>query len=224
MTVVEVMVENGGVHEIARTQQQLFCEIVLSAMGDAGGMAENIRGFGKRVDLSPAEMEQVEHVWNEWDSEREGLLELASFSANPPLACLDGAGDYSAYTGDFPHEGKPLDEAALRNLCTFEVSPEQLPVLAALPYAPPWFPAALQEPVPEMISPQESVFNHCLAQSDYSGAWLSLNSSGWAFLTAKDALHRLAEESKAPGLDLLAAAWSAVPHEKNGRTPQLAVY
>lgn len=224
MTVVEVTVENGGVHEIARTPHQLFCEIVLSAMGDAGGMTDNIRGFGRRVGLSPAEMEQIERIWNEWGSEREGLLEMAPFSANPPLACLDGEEDYSRYTGDFPYDGKPLDEAALRYMCSFEVNSEQLPVLAALPYAPPWFPAALQEPASGTDSPQEPVFNHCLAQKDFSGAWLSLNSSGWTFLTAKAALHRLAEESKAPGSDLLATAWSAVPHEKNGRTPQSAGY
>lgn len=107
---------------------------------------------------------------------------------------------------------------------TFEISREQLPILAALPFAPPWFPAALQQPVSETDGPQEPVFNHCLAQRDYLGVWMTLNSSGWTFLTAKDALHRLAAESGASGLDLLAAAWSAVPHEKNGRTPQSAAY
>lgn len=225
MTVVEVMVEEGRcTREVARSQEQLFCEIVLSAMGDAGGMTDNIRGFGKRVDLSPAEMEQIESLWNDWGCEREGLLEMAAFSANPPLACLDGEEHYSRCTGDFPYDGKSLDEAALRTLCTFEVSHEQLPALAALPYAPPWFPAALQKPVSQTDSPQEPVFNYCLSLKDYSGAWLSLNSSGWTFLTAKAALHRLAEESKEAGLDLLAAAWSAVPHEKNGRTSQSAVY
>jgi len=232
MTFVEVDVENDRrCREVARDFKQLLCRAVLDAVDYAGGAADrDVERFGTQAGLSLAEIEQIVQVHSEWDTEPEGLLLLPGFAAAAPVECLDRywdpvngyAGDFphphrdptTGYTGDFPHDTMHLDEETVRNMCTADTSIELYARIAALPFAPPWFTATKQAPV----------FRQLLRRQDYLGAWMSLNSSGWRWLEAKDALWDLAEASQVPGLDLLANAWAAVPHENNGRIPELAGY
>lgn len=215
MTLVEVTVENNRrTQEVARDFGQLACEVALYAVADAEKLTPQIKAFGVRAGVGEDELGQIEQVWRRWDDERAGLLSLPRFASAPPLACLRVGKDYVGYTGDFPHDGMALDEGTLRNMCTPEASRELNARIAALPFAPPWFTTDEQAPV----------FRQLLGEGDYLGAWMSLNSNGWRFLEAMDALDELARVSAVPGLDLLAAAWSAVPHEKNGVTPEDATY
>lgn len=212
MTLVEVIVENKRrTQEIARTFDQLARELVLSAIDGTEELTLEIRTFGTQLDIGTAELRQIEQLWREWGDEKTGLLSLPSFSSAVPLVCLS---EGEAYTGDFPHDGMMLNEETLRNVCTTETSRELHQHIATLPFAPPWFVTTEQSPV----------FNQLLSEKDYLGAWMSLNSNGWKFLEAKEALRQLAQKTNVPGLDLLAQVWAAVPHEKNGINPQSASY
>jgi len=220
MTLVEVTVENNRrTQEVARDFGQLACELVVyaarAARGErARGQTPQVKAFGARVGIGEDELGQIEQIAQEWGIEPAGLLSLPRFASAPPLACFTTEEDYTGYTGDFPHDGMALDEGTLRNMCTPEASRELNARIAALPFAPPWFTTNEQAPV----------FRQLLGEKDYLGAWMSLNSNGWRFLEAMDALDELARVSAVPGLDLLAEAWAAVPHEKNGPAPEDAVY
>ncbi len=212
MTLVEVIVENKRrTQEIARTFDQLTRELVLSAIDGTEELTTEIRIFGTHSDIGTAELRQIEQIWQEWGNERTGLISLPTFVSAVPLVCLS---EGEAYTGDFPHDGMMLNEEALRNMCTTETSRELHQHIATLPFAPPWF----------TTTEQATVFNRLLSEKDYLGAWMSLNSNGWKFLEAKEALKQLAQEANVPGLDLLTQAWTAVPHERNGISPQNASY
>ena len=215
MTLVEVTVEdNRHAQEVARDFEQLACEVVQDAIGEANGLIPAIRDFGGLAGLDAAELEQIGQIEQEWKWERAGLLDLPRFASAIPLVCLVTEENYSDYTGDFPHDEMQLDEETLRNMCTTETSRELYARIAALSFAPPWFTTTEQAPL----------FQQLLREKDYLGAWMSLNSTGWRFLEAKEALRQLAQASKVPGLDLLAEAWAAIPHEKNGFTPESAGY
>lgn len=215
MTLVEVTVEdNRHAEEVARDFNQLACEVVLDAVGEAQGLTPQVRTFGTQAGISTAELEQIEQVWQEWRHERAGLLSVPRFASAAPLVCLVVEENYTDYTGDFPYDAMLLNEETLRNMCTTETSRELHQRAATLPFAPPWFTTTEQGPV----------FYQLLREKDHLGAWMSLNSTGWRFLEAKDALRQLAQEANVPGLDLLAEAWTAVPHEKNGFSPQTASY
>ena len=216
MTFVEVTVGNNSrANEAARDFDQLMCRVVQDAADSANALTPSIAAFGTQAGLSLAIMEQIGQISQEWGGEREGMLSLPRFASSAPLECFSPAWQpVVGYTGDFPHDTMPLNEETLRNMCTAETSRELQTRIAALPFAPPWFTAAEQAPV----------FRQLLRRRDYLGAWMSLNSSGWRWLEARDALRDLAEVSNVPGLDLLADAWAAVPHERNGWSPELAGY
>lgn len=215
ITLVEVTVENKRfTQEAARDFDQLTCEVALSAIENADGLTPEIRMFGDQAGIQADELDQIAQIQQEWGNEKMGLLSLPRFASAPPLACLASEEDYLLYTGDFPHDAMRLSEEILRNMCTTEISRELHAHISALPAAPPWFTAADQAPI----------FNDLVRQKDYLGAWMSLNSNGWRFLEAKEALRQLAQDSNLSGLDLLAEAWSAVPHEKNGLAPENASY
>ena len=204
MTLVQVNVEEFyGTREVARTFPQLACEAVLCSIESIHALTPEITEFGTKAGLALAEMQQIEEAWQEHGNEAAGLISLPAFASAPPLACFWEEDGYQGYAGDFPHGAMELTEEAVRNMCTEEASPELHRRITALPFAPAWFTTKTQAPV----------FDALLQQGDYQGAWMSLNSTGWRFAEAKDALHRLARAANVPGLDLLAAAWAAVPHE-----------
>jgi hypothetical protein len=204
LTVVQADIEeNLLAHEIARDFGQLVCVAVQAALSVEGSLSPEIRDLAARTGLPEQELDQIVQVAEITDEEN-GLLVLAAFIQDPPLACFPEDGQ--SYFGDFPHDAMTLTPQIVRNLCTYETSTRLSQQIAALPFAPPGF----------MESDQSIVFDDLLQQSDYGGAWLSLNSTGWKVADAKASLRRLASQSREPGLDLLAEAWSAQPHEEQG--------
>jgi hypothetical protein len=133
MTLVEVTVENKRrTREVARTFDQLTCEAVLSAIENAEGLTSNIREFGEKAALSPAELQQIDQIWQDAGCERAELLPRPAFASAPPLACLPSG---KGYTGDFPYDAVLLTEDKMRSICTMETSRELYQRIAALPYA-----------------------------------------------------------------------------------------
>ena len=204
LTVVQADIEeNLLAREIARDFSQLVCIAVQAALSAEGSLSSEVRALVTQTKLPEQELDQIVQIAEVTDEEN-GLLALAAFTGDPPLACFpeDGQG----YPGDFPHDAMTLTPQSVRNICTYETSTRLFQQIVALPFAPPWF----------TETNQSVVFDDLLQQGDYEGAWLSLNSTGWKVADAKAALSRLAIQSQEPGLDLLVEAWSAQPHEAQG--------
>jgi hypothetical protein len=51
------------------------------------------------------------------------------------------------------------------------------------------------------------VFQHYVAKEDWAKAWLSINAHGWKLSQVSDALRELDRRTRAPGFDLVVAAW-----------------
>lgn len=204
LTIVQADIEeNLRARETARDFSQLVCVAVQGALSAEDSLSPEVRALVARTGLPEQELDQIVQIAEVTDEES-ALLALAAFAQDPPLACFpeDGQG----YPGDFPYDAMTLTSQTVRNLCTYETSPRLSQKIAALPFAPPWF----------TESNQLVVFDTLLQEGDYAGAWLSLNSAGWKVADAKASLRRLADQSREVGLDLLAEAWSAQPHEEQG--------
>jgi hypothetical protein len=63
---------------------------------------------------------------------------------------------------------------------------------------------------------QNEAFDGLLKQGDHLGAWMSLNSHGWEFAAAKDALRRLAARASDDAFSAVTEAWCAIDHERAG--------
>lgn len=203
LTIVQAYIEeNLLAREVACDFNQLARVAAQSMLNSQGSVSAEARAIAVRTGIGEPELQQINQIAQATDKE-EGLLALPVFAQDPPLACFaEGQG----YPGDFPHVGMTLTPQSVRSVCTFEAGEQLHQQIAALPFAPPWFTA----------SDQAAVFDDLLQRGDYEGAWMSLNSAGWKVAEAKTALRRLADQSREPGLDLLAAAWSAQPHEEQG--------
>jgi len=175
---------------------------LLGPLNNEGSISPEVRDLAARTGIGDPELQQINQIARTTDKQ-EGLLALAAFAQDPPLACF---ADSQGYPGDFPRDGMTLTPQSVRDVCTFEAGEQLRQQIAALPFAPPWFTTSDQSPV----------FGGLLQQGDHAGAWMSLNSSGWVVADAKTALRRLANQTREPGLDLLADAWSAQPHEEQG--------
>ena len=140
---------------------------------------------------------------NDRANEHEDLADLPAFVGDPPLiVCADP----SSYSGDFPHDDEPSTAEGLRHTCTKEIPMCRQEELFNDPKAPPWFRTKKQKPL----------FYELLGEGDFESAWLSLNSNGWSFADARQALTDLVTESQKPGLDLLLQAWGSYDHERFG--------
>lgn len=203
LTIIQTYIEeNLLAREIACDFDQLARVAAQTVLNNEGSISPEVRDLAARTGIGDPELQQINQIARTTDKQ-EGLLALAAFAQNPPLACFaDGQG----YPGDFPRDGMTLTPQSVRDVCTFEAGEQLRQQIAALPFAPPWFTTSDQSPV----------FGGLLQQGDHAGAWMSLNSSGWVVADAKTALRRLADQTREPGLDLLADAWSAQPHEEQG--------
>lgn len=206
-TFVEVYVRDDyRATEVARNFTQLAQRVVLTALTIEGLVTPDIQAFASHVHINDAELKRINalaQVSGDADTE---LLSLPAFAHAPPLACYQET--TKEYSGDFPHDDMAMTEQNLHSICTFEVSENLHRRIIDLPFAPPWF----------TTTDQPSLFTQLLLQDDLQGAWMSLNSTGWSFMEAKEALIRLGKRSSEPGFDLLVEAWTAEPHENSGAT------
>ena len=206
-TFVELFLENEArPAEIARSFSQLTQRMALTAVNLEGRITPEIEQFARHVGISSATLLEIDSVSETSGDSDGGLLLLPSFSENPPLACCQDRGE--KYPGDFPHDAITLTKEALRSVCTFEVSQEMEARLRQSPLAPPWF----------TTKDQPQLFADLLRRGDLQGAWMSLNSTGWGYLQAKEALRQLGKQADDPAFHLLVEAWTAEPHENNSVT------
>jgi hypothetical protein len=194
--------------ELARNFTQfLYIQLLrqLALFGDLDEKSKQCATAGGITDI-----EWLQSLAEEAGDDLGALLKHAAFSNNPPQSCFE---DVAAYPGDFPHSRMKVSSEALRRVCGYEVhsrfaegraDPNYRQYVASLEIAPPW--------LKTMSQPQ--VFAELLGSGDLAGAWLSLNSIGWSFREARNALLALAERAKDPKFNMLAEVWVSLPHER----------
>lgn len=199
---VAMHVESGmKVQEIARTPEQLFCHAIMTAIVIHDRVTSEVEQFASAVGITNvSELDAVSSITG--DNPR-GYTSISQFSDQTPLASVD---DVSRYTGSFPI-GRFSDAIQWWNDGNaFELSDDVLDSWPANINKPVWFGA----------ENQSEGFDKFLDAGNFHGAWLTLNSPGWAITEAKTAIDRLASAANSHEFSLLAEAWTSVADESSG--------
>jgi hypothetical protein len=201
-TIVKVLAEAGyRAFEYARTVEQLVAIVALEQISLDEGIGEETTRFAEQVGLEGLdELAAIVAISGEKVS---GLKDRKEFGSRSPTKCyVNGVG----YQGDFPTASLDVAKANLERIAGLELSDELGASIAQLPSSPPWLRARSQRPV----------FGELLARKDFAGAWMSLNSPGWQFAEAKQAMRALALAAGDPAFRVVADAWCEEPHERFG--------
>jgi hypothetical protein len=200
-TFVELHRDSGLVLEIARTPEQLFCYLAITAMGVDDGITPALQGFADVVGID--NLPEIDAVSLKTGDNPLGFCALPQFAADLPLNSVK---DARYYAGDFPTGLFAGSREWWHDCCSFEVSMETSTA----------WPDAVPRPRWMLPGPKARIFDDFYSQGDYRSAWLTLNSSGWPILEAKAALSRLAAAANDPVLTALASAWFAVADPSAG--------
>lgn len=195
--------------EVARTLPQWACIRILQQLSCSDELSEESNALAEAACVD--DVSRLEELCEERGDDLEALRDHPTFHGDPPQSCFE---DLTLYPGDFPRPGIETDSRLLRRACGYEIhsrfgnglpDPERFRErVAQSALAPPWLRTADQKPV----------FASLLAIGDLAGAWLSLNSVGWRFTDAREAITQLAERAGNPVFSALASAWISLPHEE----------
>ena len=194
--IVRASVEEGyRVNEIARNFDQFVRVIALEKIVADDGVEADLEEFARRVSIT--DLEELDSISIKGGDDPTTLLQHPLFGTDAPLRSCSGTG----YKGDFPDPAVEGRNSPI--FCGLEIPTDLHERLRRRASVWPWIRAVDQRPI----------FDGCLNARDFAGAWMSLNSPGWRFEDAKDALQDLASAAGDPNLQLLARAWCSEPHE-----------
>lgn len=175
------------VTEMARKPDQLADQLVLSGMVLVDGVTESIRMMADwlgGIDLALLGQHAIAY-----GDLPQYLHLLPSCATRTPLIAVTDGG----YDGEFPVPGRVPD-----NVSWFEFDEER-------------FGDALPAGLPDWIDPtvpRSAVFQRHLSEGRLDRAWLTLNSPGWMFRDAADALEELGRRHDDPLFRRMAAVWT----------------
>ena len=191
LSFVGMYVELGrNVVEIARTNDQFLSYAVIRLIVANDGISGELVEFARRVGVN--NLSRLDALTMVSGDDPKGFSQTPPFNKSTPLASCR---DIQMYDGDFPVMGKNL---RLSHYCSFEFSAEWLASVPKRAQDAPWLESAVSKPV---------LFQQFLDQGSYSDAWFTLNSSGWSFSDAANALEALALKTCDPYLEDLVACW-----------------
>lgn len=176
--------------EFARTFVQFAHIYMLQAISRSDGVTDEVLAIANALGVP--DVGTLLSIYEETGDDLGSLMKLATFQIDPPHVCFDNDANYP---GDFPCPGIEKSAHALVASCGYEIhsrfghgKPDPLgyrDLVAQLPDAPPWLRSTDQAPI----------FDELLEAGNLSGAWMSLNSIGWAIEQAVDAMARLAAKA-----------------------------
>jgi hypothetical protein len=199
-TIVESSVEDGfRVSEYARSIKQAAYIVAAQYIVINGSVDDELLQFAYAVGLD--HIRQLAKIVEVHGEELSALQQLPEFGSNRSIT--GSSSDLIPHNGALPHEGMEISPATLRTVCALELTADFQEQLHSEPDVPAWLVATDQAPV----------FSRCLEQDDLRAAWLSLNSTGWTFPEARNAMQTLAERSHDPQFAEFAKIWLSCPHE-----------
>ncbi|MDG9669395.1 hypothetical protein ONV78_16775 [Hahella sp. CR1] len=185
--------------EIARSLDQLLYLACFDDIVSEDGVSDELRHIASAISIQG--LDELNELYEDYGDDKACLMRLDVFKRNPPFHL-----DSSGYKGDFPNKNMIFSKELLTKTCLTEFDENLKPQVSTLEESPYWLKTDDQEPL----------FYQLLEDSNFAGAWMSLNSNGWRFSDAKKAMLKLAEKANNPTFSLLANFWSSLPHEQYG--------
>jgi len=193
---------HSPVEEIARTPEQLFCAVAMTAISSVDGIDEDLRAFANAVGID--NLAELDRVSGQTGDDPKGFVEIAQFATNTPLESTTSLG---AYTGTFPTGEFLASRPWWNNSCSFEMPEDGLSKWPDAISRPPWL---------DTGSDKGQLFEAYLRDGDLRSAWLTLNSTGWSLAGAKLALGALRDAAGDGAFSTLVAAWLSIADESAG--------
>lgn len=201
---VEMYVSSGRMtYEIARSSEQFFSYVILSAIVEEDGLTPEIERFSKLVAIE--NLDDIDRVSMESGDSPAGFQKLTQFCNNAPLNCVS---DIDSYSGSFPVVTPSGYFARLETASEFEFPIESMEILSKIGSRPPWLINATESRL--------SLFKRYLDEGDFKSAWFALNSRGWSIEDARIAIQDLADAAKNQQFDLLVSAWLSIADNSAG--------
>jgi hypothetical protein len=201
---VEMYVASGRMtYEVAKSSEQFFSYVILSAIVEEDGLTPEIEHFSKLVAIE--NLDDIDRISIETGDSPAGFTKLTQFCNNVPLNCVS---DVDSYSGSFPVAMSSGYSARLETASEFEFPIESMEILSKIDRRPPW-----------LVNTTESclsLFKRYLAEGDFKGAWFALNSRGWSIKDARVAIQDLADAAKNQQFDLLVSAWLSIANNSVG--------
>jgi len=181
------------VTEIARNSAQLFNVILIQALGIHEGINAIISDFAREVGVEY--LSELDEVSLKTGDNPKGFGMASPFHSSQPVESL---ADLSDYDGEFPAGTIQRDTEQAAMACSFELPPEIRENWPVGLERPDWM---------ENDALQPDIFDHHLRNGDLGAAWMTLNSSGWIFSEACEALQELGSQANDSTFDLLVTSW-----------------
>ncbi len=198
---VDLWVEGQRAVEIARTAQQFFSHVIISAISASDGVTPEIRRFAQEVGIE--NVDEIDRLTVETGDDPLGFVRLPQFGESLPAACVSRP---AAYDGGFPIVGSPKLYDPRQEYCGFEYPEGTLDR----------WPADVERPARLTNDPKPQHFERALKSGKLNEAWLILNSPGWLIGEAREALARLAEIADDRVFSAVVAAWLSVADPESG--------
>jgi hypothetical protein len=201
-TFVRLSVEGKFVIEVARSVEQFFRYLILSAIVDNDGVTPKIQQFAQSVGVH--NLEEIDQISLDSGDDPRGLRALPEFCSNLPLESIATPDEYN---GDFP---VLLSNGSIRTgdlSCEFEIASDVLKRAKNLRDNPSWINNGLS---------RRAHFEVCLREGRLGDAWLALNSRGWSISDARQAIMKLSDTAGDPSFSVLANSWLSIADTNAG--------
>jgi hypothetical protein len=200
-TFVDFDVESGKAREVARTADQFFSHVIMSAICVHDRVTAAIERFASAVGIK--NLSEINAVSLKSGDDPHGYTAISQFRKDAPLATVTEIRDY---TGEFPTNQFSGKNKWWENSCAFEIPDDALES----------WPEAIPRPL--WLSPgnRKEVFESFLNAGEHFKAWLTLNSPGWSIPDAKKAITALSSAAGDSRFALLAEAWVSVAEDTSG--------
>ncbi|MBL9115102.1 MAG: hypothetical protein JNJ83_08840 [Verrucomicrobiaceae bacterium] len=193
------------VFEDARTLDQFVDDWILTCIEGDEGVGEDARRLARHFGRSDETLEWLDQFSIDLGERRD----LPAFASETPLTQV---ASLEQYDGDFPtpvlaHRARwdfccEIEARGVLENSLYKKDPARYAEGAAA-----WLAHVEASPWLKKDTDKPDVFRHYLEKEDWARAWLSINAHGWKLSQVSDALHELDRRTRAPGFDLLVAAW-----------------
>ncbi len=190
-TFVEYELENNYFYEFARSEKQIFAQMILDMDMVMEGLNDEIIDFCNQINFE--EYKKVDEFADEYGNISEHYNKLVYLETDTPIVYSQ---NLESYTGDYLSSEKIFNEESLGTSCSFEIVKKDF--LEKADKVPLWFKKELDK---------KTTFSNHIANNDLDKAWLTLNSTGWLLKDVAEGLELLKTKTNDELFHLVADNW-----------------